>query len=64
MEDEEGTVETSAPAMNTAGSADKCVLLIPDSAGETFQSLMQCPCCAFASYNRKVHVCALISFHT
>ena len=66
MEDEEdGQMETQSfpqvPGSSTG--ADKMVLLIPDSAGETFQSLMQCPCCAFASYNRKTIIQHVSSLH-
>ncbi|XP_076437618.1 uncharacterized protein LOC143276847 [Babylonia areolata] len=57
MEDEDGQGGAGEPdesgEPSSSGSSSKPVLVIPDAAGETFTSLMQCPVCAFGSYSRK-----------
>lgn len=66
MEDEEdGVVETPGTSASSEAtqSSDKMVLLIPDAAGETFQSPMQCPCCSFASYMRKAIIQHVADHH-
>ncbi|XP_076456801.1 uncharacterized protein LOC143291079 [Babylonia areolata] len=52
--DDEKNSGTERPALTRpAGPDDHMVLVIPDSAGETFHSSMHCPRCAFASSTRR-----------
>ncbi|KAL8607774.1 hypothetical protein ACOMHN_039447 [Nucella lapillus] len=66
VEDENGQGEAqSLPegGESSGSSGGKAILVIPDSAGETLTSLMQCPSCAFGSYSRKTIIQHVSNHH-
>ena len=66
MEDEEdgqSEIQNYPTLTSSSGTSDQMVLLIPDSAGETFPSRMHCPCCQFGSCNRKTIIQHVSNHH-